>query len=127
MERLIDSQFARPGARRSGHLQVVEGEPEASRPGDSLIPVGVALGAAALAMVAWISTSFPAPLARIPAAERPAVVEHTLANLRSVCRAADRPRDFCLAQARLLAGRPECDEACQAAVREELQGDTAVR
>lgn len=50
----------------------------------------------------------------LPVAERRALFERTLENLRSVCAPAeDSMRSFCLDQARLAEEFPECDSACR--------------
>jgi hypothetical protein len=91
--------------------------------------MALALGVGALAVVAWLATSLPArgALALVSPAERSAVVERAVGNLRDVCRGTGRPRDFCVEQARLVLEQPECDAACQSLARDELGADTAVR
>jgi hypothetical protein len=92
-------------------------------------PVAMAFGLAAVAVVVWLlaSRSEEATLRGLPATERAALVDRTLANLRDVCHGAGRPRGFCLEQARLALELPECREACQAAARAELVADSAVK
>ncbi|HET7825881.1 MAG TPA: hypothetical protein VFK90_11135, partial [Anaeromyxobacter sp.] len=61
------------------------------------------------------ATSEERALTKLPPAERAAVVQRTLDNLRSVC-AGERGRelrDFCRGQAQLVLPFPECDAACQ--------------
>ena len=89
--------------------------------------VAVALTLSLLASVAWLSTAgAPPSVARgLPPGERAHVVQRAVANLRDACRAPGRPRDFCLEQANLVLGLPECDAACQALAREELRADMA--
>lgn len=50
----------------------------------------------------------------LPPRERQALYERTLANVAAVCQGAPAVRytDFCVAQAELLAGMPQCDETC---------------
>jgi hypothetical protein len=130
---LLRSQFTiLPGGRActvhggDGGSQV---GPRPTLPGRSRAPIFVAFAVAALALVMWIATSRsgPAALRQLPAGERAALVERTLSNLREICRAGDRPRDFCREQARLLLGLPECGPNCQAEARDELLADSAVK
>jgi hypothetical protein len=93
------------------------------------VPIAVASAVALAALVFWFLTgqSVPATLRHLPAAERAALVDHTLGNLRDVCGGSDRPREFCKDQATLLLQLPECQSACQAQARAELLADSAVR
>jgi hypothetical protein len=93
------------------------------------LPIAAAFGVAAVALVLWFATSRsgPAALRELPADERAALVERTRSNLHEICKAADRPRDFCREQANLLLGLPECQGDCQAEARSELMADSAVK
>ncbi len=95
----------------------------------SRAPVAVAFGVAALALVGWLCTAHPATasLGELSASQRAGLVERTLSNLREICRGGERPREFCREQARLVLEVPECRDECQAAAREELLADLAVR
>jgi hypothetical protein len=96
---------------------------------DSRIPVAIAFGVALGAVVALLASQ-DAPGSRVralPAAQRAAVLERTVGNLRDVCKANDRPREFCRGQAELALSLPECTEACQSLAREELRADSAVK
>ena len=95
----------------------------------SRVPIALSFGVAAVAFVLWLVTgrSDPAALRQLPGTARAALVERTLSNLREICRGADRPRDFCRDQARILTGLPECGPGCQAEAREELMADAAVK
>jgi hypothetical protein len=59
--------------------------------------------------------------------ERAALCQRTRDNLHDICRGADRHREFCKEQARLLLGLPECGPACQAEAREEVMALSAVK
>ncbi len=94
----------------------------------SRTPVTVAFGVAALALVGWLVTTRPAATVRnLPAEQRAALVERTLANLKDVCHGAERPRDFCRDEASLVLQVPECDEVCRAQARDVLVADSAVK
>jgi cytochrome b pre-mRNA-processing protein 3 len=95
----------------------------------SRLPIAVAFGVAAVALVLWFASarSGPAALRELPAEERAALVERTRSNLHEICSTADRPRDFCREQASLLLGLPECQGDCQAEARGELMADSAVK
>jgi len=107
----------------------VGGSDEPSQRRDSWIPAAIALGVALTALVALLASrdSTASRLRALPAAERVAVVERAVGNLRDVCRGNDRPREFCKAQAALAFSMPECTEACQSLAREELRADSAVK
>jgi len=79
------------------------------------------------AVVMSLSPAGSPSLRDLPAKERGVVAERALQNLRDVCQRTDRPRDFCRAQAELLGGMPECDDACHALVREVVRADMARR
>lgn len=53
----------------------------------------------------------------LPAAERAAFVQRTLANLRGPCAEVSALADACRAQAELLFDVPECDDACRQLAR----------
>jgi hypothetical protein len=93
------------------------------------LPLALASGVAAVAVVIWSLTAYPDPsrLRSLPPAERTALAERTLSNLREICRGRERPRDFCKDQASLLLELPECRGACRDAARDELLADMAVR
>jgi hypothetical protein len=95
----------------------------------SWVPIAAAFTIALVALVLLLLTaqSTPATLRHLPAAERAALVDHTLGNLRDVCAGTDRPREFCKEQAMLLLQLPECQGACQARARAELLADSAVK
>ncbi len=91
-------------------------------------PVAAAFGVAALALAGWLVSSRPAATLRdLPAGERAALVDRTLANLKDVCHGADRPRDFCREQATMVLQLPECDGGCREEARDVLTEVTAVR
>ena len=96
---------------------------------DARVPVGIALGVGLAASVALIASldSTLSRLRALPPAERAAVLERAVGNLRDVCRESERPREFCRAQAELALALPECAEACQSLAREELRADSAVK
>lgn len=87
----------------------------------------VAFAVALVALVMWLLSSGTVSLRQLPAEERAALYERTLANLHDICRTSDRPREFCKEQATLLLSLPECEPACHAEARQELMADTAVR
>jgi len=93
----------------------------------SRLPIAIAFAVALLGLVMWLLTRGPGSLQNLPAEERAGLYQRTLANLQDICRANDRPREFCVEQARLLLSLPECDQACQADARQELLADTAVK
>jgi hypothetical protein len=95
----------------------------------SRLPIAIAFGVAFVALVLWLVTgqSGPSALRHLPAEERTALVQRTLANLHDICRSGDRPREFCKEQANLLLDLPECGEACQAEARNEVMADSAVK
>jgi len=92
-----------------------------------LLPIAIAFGVALLGLVMWLLTRDPGSLQKLPPRERAALYERTLLNLHDVCRASDRPREFCREQASLVLSLPECDQACQADARQELLADMAVK
>lgn len=78
------------------------------------------------ALVLLRATTEDRALTRLPPAERAAVYQRTLDNLRTVC-AGERARelrDFCRGQAQLVLLFPECDAACEATAREQLRTPT---
>jgi len=94
----------------------------------SRLPIAVAFAIALVGMVMWIATSGGSGSVRqLPAGQRAALVQRSLQNLRELCRASDRPREFCREQANLLLSLPECDETCRTEARGELMADTAVK
>ena len=93
----------------------------------SRLPVVAAFAVALVSLVMWFLTSGTGSLRQLPAEERAALYQRTLENLHDICRASDRPRDFCREQATLLLSLPECEQACQAQARQELMADTAVK
>ena len=92
-----------------------------------LLPIAIAFAVAFLGLVMWLVTRDPGSIQNLPPRERAALYERTLANLRELCRASDRPREFCKDQATLLLSLPECDQACHADARQELLADAAVK
>jgi len=92
-------------------------------------PAVIAFAVALVALFFWFLTtrSEPAALRRLPVGTRAALVQRTLANLRDVCKAGDRPREFCKEEATLLLALPECGQECQAQARQELLADSAVK
>jgi cytochrome b pre-mRNA-processing protein 3 len=84
---------------------------------------------AVLAMVALLllrATAEERALTRLPPAERAALYQRTLDNVRTVC-AGERGRElrgFCRGQAELVLLFPECDGACRATSRELLRTPT---
>jgi hypothetical protein len=77
-----------------------------------------------VALIASLDTS-ASRLRALPPAQRAAVRERAVGNLHDVCKANDRPREFCKAQAELELALPECTDACQSLAREELRADGA--
>jgi hypothetical protein len=92
-----------------------------------LVPIAIAFAVALVGLVMWLLTSGTGSLRQLPSEERAALYQRTLANLHDICRANDRPREFCKEQASLLLSLPECEQACQADARQELLADTAVK
>jgi len=120
------SHFAMLAGSNSNDRQVAS----RARPGrDSRAPVAIAFGVALAAVVALFTSqdATGSRLRALPPAQRAAVLERTVGNLRDVCRANDRPREFCKAQAELALSLPECTEACRSLAREELRADRAVK
>jgi len=109
-----DAGEARNGHRVSHHAR-------------GLLPIAMAFAVALLGLVMWLVTRDPGSLQNLPPRERAALYERTLANLHDVCRASDRPREFCKEQATLLLSLPECEQGCQADARQELLRDMAVK
>ncbi len=94
----------------------------------SRTPIAAAFGVAALALVGWLVSSQPAATLRdLPADQRGAIVERTLASLRDVCHGTERPREFCRDQATLVLQLPECDRVCREQARDVLVADSAVK
>jgi hypothetical protein len=96
---------------------------------DSRVSVALALAVALLALIAFVASggSTISKVRALPPAERAAVLQRALGNLRDVCLANDRPREFCKEQAELALALPECTGACQSMAREELRADSAVK
>ncbi len=130
-------------ATQNSHLAALAGGKECDLQGDpaagavngltlslrTRAPVAIALAVAGVALIAWLVTARPdaAALRGLPADQRAALTERTVANLREVCQGPERPRDFCREQAELVLRLPECSGACRAQARNELLADTAVR
>jgi hypothetical protein len=75
----------------------------------------------ALATWVWWQGSEQRALHNLPAAERAALYERTLANVQTVCASSDPALDgYCREQARILLELPECDEPCRALGRTQV-------
>ena len=69
----------------------------------------------------WSQGAEQRALRDLPAAERAALYERTLANLHNVCASSDLALDeYCRDQARILRELPECDEACRELARAQV-------
>jgi len=99
------------------------------RPGARTWPGRLLLAAAAAAALGLWIWSAGAPVREVrelAPAQRRALAERTLANVREVCAPHEpRPRDLCRDQATLLLELPECDAECAATARNELLLDGA--
>jgi hypothetical protein len=69
----------------------------------------------ALGLWIWLQGSEHRAILDLPADQRAALYERTLANVQTVCASQDLALDeFCREQARILLELPECDEGCRA-------------
>ena len=76
---------------------------------------------AAVALLVWWQGSEQRAIRNLPAVERAALYERTLANVRSVCASPDLALDeYCREQTRILLEFPECDDACREAARGQI-------
>lgn len=83
-------------------------------------------GLGLLVLLLLRATAEERALARLPRAERGALYQRTLDNVRTTC-AGERGRELrelCRGQAELVLLFPECDGACQATARELLRTPT---
>ena len=130
MTRTIPLLVAIPGGDKTDAVHDEHGEGQSERepagPGSPL-PIVVAFAVALVSLVMWFLMSGTGSLRQLPAEERAGLYQRTLANLHDICRASDRPREFCKGQATLLLSLSECQQACQAQARQEVMSDTAVK
>jgi hypothetical protein len=69
----------------------------------------------------WLEGSERRAIRNLPADERAALYERTLANVRTVCASPDLAlHEYCREQARILLEFPECDEACRDLARIQI-------
>jgi len=96
---------------------------------DSRVSVALALAVALVVLIAFVASSGStiSKVRALPPAERAAVLQRALGNLRDVCLTNDRPREFCKEQAGLALALTECTGACRSTAREELRADSAVK
>jgi hypothetical protein len=80
--------------------------------------LGLALLAGVFTYV-WAEGEERRALRRLPAAERAAIYQRTMENLKTVCDPAPGRslREFCRSQAAVVLDLPECDVACQEIAR----------
>ena len=118
-----------PSGRAGGPQGALPGQEPLTQAGPGRLSIALFFGVSIVAGLLWVfsSTVNARTVRDLPTSARAALCERTRDNLRDLCGGKDRPREFCREQANLLLTLQECDAECQAAAREEILSDSAVK